>query len=59
MNKPKNLAQSVGFGVGTDAPLSALGAMTKSNGILSTLADDANLPETIEEVDKSQYHELD
>ena len=59
ISRPKNLAQSVGMGVGGDTPLLALGAIGQTSGILGTLADDANLPETIEELDKDMFNNKD
>ena len=44
MQKAKNLAQSVGFGLGEDGSLKNLGNLVQDGGILGTLADDAHLP---------------
>ena len=52
LEKSKNLAQSVGFGLGEDGSLKALGSLRSGGGLLGQLANDANLPEELDADDR-------
>ena len=55
MKRSKNLAQSVGFGLGEDGSLKALGSLRSGGGLLGQLAHDANLPEEMD-ADREQFN---
>lgn len=56
LEKSKNLAQSVGFGLGEDGSLKALGSLRSTGGFLGQLANDANLPEELDTGDRESFN---
>ena len=56
LEKSKNLAQSVGFGLGEDGSLKALGSLRSGGGLLGQLAVDANLPEELDAEDRESFN---
>ena len=58
MQNGKNLAMSVGAGLGDAGSLNKLASLTKAGGILAAVADDAGLPDELDDMGKEQFNNM-